>query len=664
MSTLHLFYALTGSGALLFFLAGYAVHALAKAKRAIGQLADHGVSNQAGPSAIGWAGDERIRIEAESETARRQLLESTTLRARLESDVLQLRAEAAQVGSATRNLEEERQLRAEVEKFHLETRTQLDAATRELGVLRRQLAGARTSYVRCEQERDSARAAVSRLESEQTMFAARIAGLEEQSRAGEAAQPEASRVQQLKIERDSLRARERDLRAQQGKDADELAATKARLAEAAAEVEKAEARALAAQEAHAELARVKAQNEVELRNLRARVSASAGLADELCGLRAEHEKLCQEHCRLVELEGEIASAKAEQRGWQIKWQSAESKLAELERVRDELRTLREERAGDLDAVEAKVKLQAEVRDLRVRLQATENKVSEVERLHGENMALREDKRAAVETLAKLSAAQDEVRDLRGRLQTMHPKLAELERMTEENRSLREQVGELDGYREVALERERLAGECKRVRLDFELVSQRVKELEQERVELFDLRGKVQELSAIAVEVSELRRRESLLEAQLFSAGQQPQTHLARPAPSLSSDGTAVADIENTLSNLVKPQGVRSAVLADSQGFPIVTAGDALPQEGLAAFAGLAGEFAARARTLLPLGEIVRVCLHDANCMDASCRIFTSGGSEYGLATVGHAEGDAAETDALVAGLSQAIAAGKSDQRPS
>jgi hypothetical protein len=78
-------------------------------------------------------------------------------------------------------------------------------------------------------------------------------------------------------------------------------------------------------------------------------------------------------------------------------------------------------------------------------------------------------------------------------------------------------------------------------------------------------------------------------------------------------------------------------------------------EGLAAFAGLAGEMAERARTLLPIGQMVRVSLSAANDVKLSCRFFHAAGIEYGLATIatGNIEGvgDERAVDTLATVLS-------------
>jgi len=77
----------------------------------------------------------------------------------------------------------------------------------------------------------------------------------------------------------------------------------------------------------------------------------------------------------------------------------------------------------------------------------------------------------------------------------------------------------------------------------------------------------------------------------------------------------------SLRALVQPDGARSAVLADTQGFLIASAGEPMPQEGMAAFTAIASEMVARTRILLPLADVDSIRVRDTNRIILSCRLF-------------------------------------------
>jgi len=198
------------------------------------------------------------------------------------------------------------------------------------------------------------------------------------------------------------------------------------------------------------------------------------------------------------------------------------------------------------------------------------------------------------------------------------KLSDLEGILEENRTLRDEVADLRLHGEASVELERLTAEHKRLRLDAELMARRLHELLQDQAELADLRVRAQDLQALGEEVAYLRRREKDLEAQLYASGaaspdDQPAT---AGVPALHSVGT---DMEASLRALVQPDGARSAVLADTQGFLIASAGEPMPQEGLAAFTAIASEMVARTRILLPLADVDSIRVRDTNRIVLSCR---------------------------------------------
>ncbi|HEX7500640.1 MAG TPA: hypothetical protein VF524_10100 [Polyangia bacterium] len=107
------------------------------------------------------------------------------------------------------------------------------------------------------------------------------------------------------------------------------------------------------------------------------------------------------------------------------------------------------------------------------------------------------------------------------------------------------------------------------------------------------------------------------------------------------------------------------MLADAQGFLIASAGESGAQEGLAAFAAVAGEMVSRARMLLPLADVDSVRVIDRNRMVLTYHLFDSAGEGLGMATLGPGAPEAANTEraivelaALVSGAEPAL-----DQEP-
>jgi hypothetical protein len=96
-------------------------------------------------------------------------------------------------------------------------------------------------------------------------------------------------------------------------------------------------------------------------------------------------------------------------------------------------------------------------------------------------------------------------------------------------------------------------------------------------------------------------------------------------------------------------------LADTQGFLIASAGEPMPQEGLAAFAAIASDMVARTRVLLPLADVDAIRLSDTNRVILSCRLFETGGQGLGVATLGPGEPSAQDADRVVNELAVAVA---------
>jgi hypothetical protein len=87
------------------------------------------------------------------------------------------------------------------------------------------------------------------------------------------------------------------------------------------------------------------------------------------------------------------------------------------------------------------------------------------------------------------------------------------------------------------------------------------------------------------------------------------------------------------------------------------------QEGLAAFAAVAGEMVTRARALLPLAEVDSVRVVDHNSMVLTCHLFESAGEGLGIATLGPGEPRPENTARAVAELAAIVSGGESDPAP-
>jgi hypothetical protein len=304
--------------------------------------------------------------------------------------------------------------------------------------------------------------------------------------------------------------------------------------------------------------------------------------------------------------------------------------------------------------EALSAMESSAATVRVEWQEAQIRLRQLDQLRQENAILREEKVHAEVSAHKLATREGDAREAWVQLAAAQAKLSDLERLLEENRTLRDEVADLRLHGEASVELERLTAEHKRLRLDAELMARRLQELLQDQTELADLRARAHDLQALGEEVSYLRRREKDLEAQLYASGSvgrddQPAT---AGVPALHSVGT---DMEASLRTLVRPDGARSAVLADTQGFLIASAGEPMPQEGMAAFTAIASEMVARTRILLPLADVDSIRVSDTNRIVLCCRLFETDGQGLGVATLGPGEPSVPEADRVVNELAVAVA---------
>lgn len=516
--------------------------------------------------------------------------------------------------------------------------------------------GEAAARVAAERERDSEKAEHNRLAAREKTLADRLHAAEEAGQTAldqvesnaaawdarwQAAQAECQRQEQaLKRELEQLRA----ARDGEAKEHAKLVASTQKLA-----AEKAEAQRLAA-----EAARTLAAKDAEWQTKLA-TSEADGQARRAAADSEWQAKLAAKESELqLRAQTEVAGAAKQTRA------EVDRLTRELDKVRTEHQSEREQRQR-LELVarateEALAAEQALAKSSGQAARAAEARLRELDRLGNENAELRAECHRLTEE-AKLGAGREgEAKDVRVELAAAQAKLAELEQVIEENRRLRDEVAELKTHQEASGELERLTAAHKQLRLDAELMARRLDELTRDQAELAPLRAQAADAAALQQEVEYLRRREKDLEAQLYASGY----FASREMPAVSGElcvQTPVTDMETSLDALLVQGGPRTAVLADGQGFLIAGAGESMAQEGLAAFAGVAGDLVARARMLLPLADVDSIRLTDANRMVLSCHLFDSDGQSLEIATLGPGEPPAEDTQRTIAGLAATLSAG-------
>jgi hypothetical protein len=368
-------------------------------------------------------------------------------------------------------------------------------------------------------------------------------------------------------------------------------------------------------------------------------------------------------------ENKVAASEA---AWQTRLEAAsrarqsnESTLqSEKQQLTAQLQQLRDEQAKNRErteqltlalqtAEETLVGERAEAKSTVLALRAAEERMRDWDRLTRENAELRDERARAADDVKWAVDRDGEAKDAKVELAAAQAKLAELGEVLQENRRLRDEVGELRLHQGASDELERLTSAHKQLRLDAELMARRLQELKHDQAELVPLRAQAAEAASLEQEVVYLRRREKELEAQLYASG----FYASREMPALSGElfvQTPVSNMETSLDSLLGEGGPRTAVLADSQGFLIAGAGESFAQEGLAAFAAVAGEMVARTRMLLPLAEVHAVRVTDANRIVLTCHLFNSDAQGLGIATLGPGEPSAENTQQAIVALAAII----------
>jgi hypothetical protein len=433
----------------------------------------------------------------------------------------------------------------------------------------------------------------------------------------------------------------------------------------------------------------------ELEQLRAEVIRHKAERERLSGESRQHAARADEALRALEelrsqtqarvrkqaeeseqADGRAQEAAAVEQGLRERIAELEAEKARLAQEFEHVRAEPDTRREELDSLKVRLRAAEEVAahereqvgQAAEAARTAEARAQDRERLAQENAVLREQQAQAGQEARQQAGREDELRDAKVELAAAQAKLAELGRALEENSRLRDEVAELRTHEEASGELARLTAVHKQVRLDAELMARRLQELLRDQAELAPLRAQAAEAAALADEVAYLRQREKDLEAQLYASG----FYASREMAALSSEllvQTPVTDLESGLSMLVGEGGPRTAVLADAQGFLIAGAGESVAQEGLAAFAAVAGEMVARARMLLPLASIESVRVTDANSMVLTCHLFDSAGEKLGVATLGPGEPKADSTARAIVGLGAIVSGvesggGKGEPEPS
>jgi hypothetical protein len=508
-----------------------------------------------------------------------------------------------------------------------------------------------------ELERDSARQEVERLAALDKTLAARLRVAEDENRAAFEREEKAAEGWA-----GQLAAAQAEQRRHDGTLANEVASLRAEIAQVKRERDEASRAAAAAQAEAKNVRDGKLAVETELRaqitsesELRGKLAAEAELRARAATVEADLRGKLASAESALSAHGSAAAALSEREA------TAAAEQAALRRELDQARIARTAAAEETQTLGLRVAAAEEVAEQRrveavaaaAAMRAAEERAKDRDRLAQENDELRAERIQAEQDRRERAQKDDDARDARVELAAAQAKLADLARFQEDNRRLRDEVAELRAHEQASAELERLQVAHKQVRLDAELMARRLQELLHDQAELGPLRAQAAEAVSLAEEVEYLRRREKDLEAQLYALG----SYSSRSMPAVSGELPMLApgsDLETNLGTLVGADGPRTAVLADAQGFLIAAAGESVAEEGLAAFAAVAGEMVSRARMLLPLADVRSVRLTDANRMVLTCHLFASSGEGLGITTLGPGEPKAESTARAIAGLATIV----------
>jgi hypothetical protein len=282
--------------------------------------------------------------------------------------------------------------------------------------------------------------------------------------------------------------------------------------------------------------------------------------------------------------------------------------------------------GELESAHARhAATLGDLQDTTVRLGRSEERVAVLERGAEEHSHIDGDLRERL-------TLEEENKTLRVKLQAWDGKVTAGDNDRVENQQLRDRVRELESHESAARELDRVVAELKRQRLDNELLRERVMELGAKLEQHGETKDQLEEMAQQAQGANRLRVRVRELEAQLFARHNDATDQKGRGGEVVVATRGHVS-LDSGPAALVTLGG-RSAVLADSAGFPIAGAGEMGVQEGLAALSGLAFEFGERVGLLVPLCGIRSIRMTDDNDIVVVCGFFALEKERFALLAIG------------------------------
>jgi regulator of replication initiation timing len=364
--------------------------------------------------------------------------------------------------------------------------------------------------------------------------------------------------------------------------------------------------------AHAELQTLRAQTE--------QLRASAQRADQLAAENAQLKtrpggadpkvaaELATEKAKVTQLQNQVVALQktAENTG-----KLASDLTAEKTKVRDLELKLAAAQKGSGDVGKLAQDLAAEK--------------AKVQQLQAQIATLQQAANEAARLGLELANARTKVNDLEAKLAKAPAgggaSSQELDRMRADNNNLR---GELDILKRTAIsskDHDALKKTNNDMALRMRTLEQRASETDYYANENSDLRRRLEELEAIALEAKQMRRRITDLEAQAFAVAAQKKDKGAAGKTAGGQLQTAAKGgemrleqmLEEAMSTLVRDDtGGRVAVLSDTRGLLLASAGEGKYSAELAAAASVVAEIAEKVRTLLPFSEPQTLHISDVN----------------------------------------------------
>lgn len=226
---------------------------------------------------------------------------------------------------------------------------------------------------------------------------------------------------------------------------------------------------------------------------------------------------------------------------------------------------------------------------------------------------------------QVAAARDE---LRGRADVLERRLAEAEGAGKEVDELRQRLAAAE--RGAAAASELAAAEAKRQELlvELEVAKNRAAELAHLEEENATLKSAVEERAALQQRVTELTAEVANLRAQGLSRARRPSIP---PLPRNRAARGTEDSLQSLLNGVHSVPGMRSAVLGDELGLPIVGLGDHSSQ--LAAFGGFMDGISAKMSEFLPMDGVRRIHVEDEHGATVSAFPLAMGEARLVLVTL-------------------------------